>query len=273
MEPFSPITLGVRLRTLNLGDFVLTETEHQPKQRLPRHCHELANIAFVLSGSFTEVLDRKSIECEPQSLLIKPAGEAHANRYGQAGMHCLLIELTNQQSDAGFVYSRALNEVTHLRIGNMAALGWRIYKELRLMDSATPLAIEGLILELLATISRQRNVSIGRVPPYWLNQVKDLLETHFSQEMKLARLAALVNVHPVHLARAFRQHFGCTIGDYVRNVRINFACDQLRHSDKSIAEIALAAGFADQSHFSRVLKMNFGVTPKQFRTNLRSSLR
>lgn len=97
---FSPITLGERLRTITAGGFVLTETVHPPNQQLSRHSHELTNIAFVLNGSFTEVLGRKSIECRPQSLLIKPAGETHANIYGRAGVRCLLIELQRQQVEA-----------------------------------------------------------------------------------------------------------------------------------------------------------------------------
>jgi AraC family transcriptional regulator len=99
-QHFSPITLGERLRTITAGGFVLTETVHPANHQLSRHCHELTNIAFVLNGSFTEVLDRKSFECRPQSLLIKPAGEAHANSYGSAGVRCLLIELQRQQVEA-----------------------------------------------------------------------------------------------------------------------------------------------------------------------------
>ncbi len=72
---FSPITLGERLQTTNAAGFVLTETTHQPNHDLPRHNHELPNIAFVLNGSFTEILDGRSIDCYPQSLLVKPAGE------------------------------------------------------------------------------------------------------------------------------------------------------------------------------------------------------
>ena len=85
IQKFSPITLGSRLKTAEVAGLVLTETTHLPNYRLHRHHHELTNIAFVLNGSFTEVLDRKSIECQPQSLLIKPAGEAHANHYGRRG--------------------------------------------------------------------------------------------------------------------------------------------------------------------------------------------
>ena len=154
---FSPITLGARLRTAEVAGFVLTETTHQPNHRLPRDHHELTNIAFVLQGSFDEILDRRSIDCQPQSLLIKPAGEAHANRYGTAGMRCLVIEFQQRRLESLHCWSQAINQVSHIRGGNLSLLGMRIYKEFRLMDAATPLAIEGLMLELVAGLSRQRS--------------------------------------------------------------------------------------------------------------------
>jgi len=269
MTQFSPITLGSRLKTAKVGEFVLTETTHLPNHRLHRHNHELTNIAFVLNGSFTEVLDRRSIECQSQSLLIKPAGEAHANVYGGHGMRCLLIEVCQRQLESLQSWSQPLNQVTHSRGGDFSMLGMRIYKEFRLMDGATPLAIEGLMLELVAGLSRQLNSSFDSKRPRWLERTREILEADFHDSISLARVAEAVDVHPVHLARVFRKHFGCTPGEYVRHLRIDFACRELSHSDASLVEIALNAGFAHQAHFSRVFKAQTGMTPTEFRTSLR----
>ena len=73
----------------------------------------------------------------------------------------------------------------------------------------------------------------------------------------------------MHLARAFRKHFGCTPGEYVRHLRIEFASRELSKSDTPLVEIALAAGFAHQSHFSRIFKRQTGMTPSAFRAALR----
>jgi len=270
-KQFSPITLGERLKTTTTtAGFVLTETTHQPNQNLPRHYDERTNIAFVIDGSFTEMLDRRSVECIPGSLLIKPPGEAHANRYGSAGMRCLLIEMHRQQLATLQPWSTALDQVTHVRGGTLSMLGRRIYKEFCLMDGASPLAIEGLVLEFVAGLSRQSmNPSKGK-RPRWLDQAREILEADFHDSVELACVAAAVDIHPVHLAREFRRYFGCTPGDYVRHLRIDFACRQLSGSDRPLVEIALAAGFAHQSHFSRVFKAQTGMTPSEFRTAHRS---
>jgi AraC family transcriptional regulator len=80
-----------------------------------------------------------------------------------------------------------------------------------------------------------------------------------------------VGVHPVTLARAFRRAFGCTVGEYVRRLRIERAARQLADSDLSLAEIALGAGFSDQSHFSNLFRRHTGLSPFQFRRAIRST--
>jgi AraC family transcriptional regulator len=75
----------------------------------------------------------------------------------------------------------------------------------------------------------------------------------------------VVGVHPVTLARGFRRAYGCTLGEYVRRQRIENACRQLLDSAASLAEIALANGFADQSHFSNTFHRYTVMTPARYR--------
>lgn len=266
---FSPVTLGKRLKTINASGFVLTETTHQPNQALPRHHHELTNIAFVLNGAFSEILDRRTIDCYPQSVLVKPSGEPHANSYGSDGMRCLLIEVQPKKLAALGSWSKALDEVRHVRGGASSALGMRIYKEFRLMDSASPLAIEGLVLELVADLSRRSTLQSERKSARWLQKAREILHAHSSEAIRLNDIARAVDIHPVHLAREFRKAYGCTPGEYLRAVRIEFCCTRLASSDDSLVEIALTAGFSSQSHFSRVFKRHTGTTPTEYRSSYR----
>ena len=267
---FSPITLGEKLINLEIDDFAFTETVHKPNQRLARHYHEHANIAFILNGSFTEILDRRSFECSPQSLVIKPAGEAHANHYGRSGMHCFLIEVKPQKVKSLRSLSKTFDQINHVRGGMFSMLAMRIWKEMRVMDSASPLAIEGLSFELIAELSRHSNFVSERKLPYWLKHVREFLHAHFSEPINLANVAKIVDVHPVHLAREFRKFYGCTLGEYVRGLRIEFACRKLSTSDMPLVEISLAAGFSHQAHFSRIFKRQIGMTAREFRSLHRS---
>jgi AraC-like DNA-binding protein len=64
-----------------------------------------------------------------------------------------------------------------------------------------------------------------------------------------SEIAAEAGVHPGYLAREFRKHYGSTVGAYLRRMRIEYACRELMDSSVAVANIATAAGFADQSHF------------------------
>ena len=75
----------------------------------------------------------------------------------------------------------------------------------------------------------------------------------------------MVNVHPTHLCRAFRRHYRCTPGDYIRQLRIERARQYLAGSDTPLAEIALRVGYSDQGHFAAAFKRLTGFTPSQFR--------
>jgi AraC family transcriptional regulator len=270
MPRFSPITLGEKLVNLEIDGFAFTETAHKPNQTLARHYHEHANIAFILRGSFTEILDRRRFECSPQSLIIKPAGEAHANHYGRGGMHCFLIEVKPQKVESLQSLSKTFDRINHVRGGMFSMLAMRIWKEMRVMDSASSLAIEGLSFELIAELSRHSNFVSERRLPHWLKRVREILHANFSESISLANVAKTVDVHPVHLAREFRKFYGCTLGEYVRGLRIEFACRQLSGSDMPLVEISLAAGFSHQAHFSRIFKRQIGISPSEFRSLHRS---
>lgn len=266
---FSPITLGVPLKSMEVGGFILTETAHAPCLTLPRHVHELANISFVLKGSFTEVVNRRPQECGPLSLLMKPAGEVHSNKYGRSGARCLIVEVTQGRLEAIRPHSKVFNSTEHLRGGLLPALALRVYKEFRLRDKASPLIIEGLLLEMLGQATRRDAPASPIAAPHWLRHARDLCHEHFTQPISLVGIAASVDVHPAHLARTFRKHYQCSVGEYVKRLRLDYAARKLALSDKSLVEIASAAGFYDHSHFTRAFKVHTGMTPTAYRATLK----
>jgi AraC family transcriptional regulator len=95
--------------------------------------------------------------------------------------------------------------------------------------------------------------------------VRELLRDRFSENLSLAEVAAAVNISADHLARSFRRCHGCTMGEYVRRLRVDFACRRLAASEVPLVELALDAGFTDQSHFTKTFKRHMGVTPAVFR--------
>ena len=136
------------------------------------------------------------------------------------------------------------------------------------VDAAGPLSIEALTLEMLVQATRL-DVMRDRNPPRWLQQAREVIHEQFLESLSLSSIAELVGVHAAHLAKMFRRHYGCTVGDYVRMLRLDYSAKLLAQFDKGLSSIALVVGFYDQSHFARLFKLRFGVTPGDFRVDLR----
>ncbi|WP_250846723.1 helix-turn-helix transcriptional regulator [Aquisphaera insulae] len=245
------------------------ECVYTPQSRvcLPWHMHENAYLYLVVSGVCEERLGRKARIVESSSLVFHPAGEPHSNRWDDAGGRVFHIEFSRSRIAAIGEYVPIRTSPTEVRRGPAEWLATRLYREYQKRDDLSPLVMEGLALEILAEISRPGTAEPGHTPPRWLCQARELLHDRFNEPLALNEVATSVGIHPVHLARSFRRHFGCTPGDYLRRIRVEFACHQLAHTDTPLIEIALAAGFADQSHFTRTFRRHMRQTPGEFRRN------
>jgi AraC family transcriptional regulator len=268
-KEFGPFSSGVTRRKVELNGLILTDTTHSPNQKLPRHRHELANVLFLLKGSFNETISGRTQTCRRLSLFIRPPGELHSNEYDSTGTRCLIIGLESKWRALMIPLSDVLDRPSLNRSANIAGLGLKLRREIMMADPASALSIEGLLLELIAQVIRSSRPDRGSRRPAWLAQTREVLHAHFADNLSLAQLADQVGVHPVHLARTFKHFHKCTIGDYVRNLRIEFAERELTSSDRPLAEIALMAGFCAQSHFSTVFKCHTGLTPAKYRGAVR----
>lgn len=262
--------LGSTLKTHEVSGFRLTEAVYTPGMNLPHHSHELAKFCFVLSGSYTETLGRQKRARKQSALVYQPPDMTHAEAHDEPGHH-LLLEIEPWRLRHTRQYAPRLDSVAELSDGVPLSLAARLYHEFRKPDEFSALTIEGLALELLAETFRDSLRHAERRPPRWLHQVTEMLRAHFAENLSLTELAATVQIHPAHLARTFRRFQRCTVGEFVRRLRIDYARRRLAESNDPLAEIALAAGFADQTHFSRSFKRLVGMTPARFRALFRKS--
>ena len=113
--------------------------------------------------------------------------------------------------------------------------------------------------------TRRRTADRFDTGPPWLEPVASSIHERVSEPVRVVDLAMQAGVHPVHLARTFRRHYGCTIGEYSRRLRIERARHALADGDRSICAIALSNGFSDQAHFTRRFKELIGVPPGEYR--------
>jgi AraC family transcriptional regulator len=249
--------------------FTVTPGRHARGSAIGWHDHESPTICCVLQGGFTESWRGGSVIASPGTIKVTPAGDRHCDSFAKSDVRGLLVEVAPERVDAIRPYSQVLDQRQSLQGGSAATIARRLNEELRLPDDAALLAIEGLLLELVATVSRRERGACARRGPSWLLAARDLIHADPTAHLSLAGVAETVGVHPITLARGFRAGFGCSVGTYLRRLRVELAGRWLVETDLPLAEIALAAGFCDQSHFSNLFRRAVGVTPSDYRRQSR----
>ncbi len=249
---------------------LLAETSYLPYARISKHSHDHAYFCFVRRGIFSETVGNRTHTRGPSMLIFHPPYEEHSDSFQRLGGSCFNIQVDNSLLGHAREHGLRLEGSSHFQGGLLLSLSMRLYHEARRQDDLSDLVIEGLVLEILAEASRSQYCFSEGKPPRWLERAREIIHAHFSERLSLAGIAESVGIHPVHLARSFRQYYHCTVGDYVQRTRIEFTCRKISASDATLAEISSAAGFFDQSHFAKTFKQLTGMTPGKYRESVRS---
>ena len=261
-------TLGQAGRRIVLAGLILTETRHAPRTTIDSHAHIRAGINLVLGGRYGERV-RGSFQIHPPAtLIVKPAGEPHANRFEESGARCLLLEFELTAIERLGMMAVPLSRPEVLRLGSLAGLVPLLLRALR--AELPPVALEEAVLRLLEHTGGQYRLTSDRGHPGWLNAARDRIHATTPKRVRLGELAMEAGVHPAHLSETFRATFGVTITRYVERLRLERDVTALAATDDPVGRIALQAGFYDHSHFSRVFRRATGVTSSEFRGSLRS---
>lgn len=259
------ITLGKRRLSQLAGGFEFAECEHDPALVLPTHAHHRAHLCYVIEGVIQEGVGAREFEVAPGSLIVKGAAVEHWNRFGGQSCLTVAIEIDPERVERLREAAPRFDEMRILASRPMQRIVKQLVVEMRLREHACPLVLEGLALQLIGTIANPSRDTSRHGIPAWLRRAHDLLRDPQALEGGLAGIAALVGVHPVHLARSFRENYGCTVGEYVRGHRIDAAKRLLAESDLSISQVAAEVGFSDQPHLTRLFRRVLGVTPAVYR--------
>jgi AraC family transcriptional regulator len=255
------------------GDFSVSELAFGSNFRLPPHHHEPACISLLASGTMEKGFGPRIYQLPASSMITIPPGETHTDHFGDQGSRIVVIQVNGGMAKRHPIMEpglKLLDEIVEKRGPQFDGFARRLSDELRTPDDLSGLAVSGLVFELISSLGRddRRERARGAQPP-WLSKVLDYLHTHDDHKVNIEDVAAEVDLHPGYLARTFRQHIGVPLGSYAREIRLERAAAELSATDDRILDIALSAGFTDQSHLTRLFRRHFGVTPAQYRSRVK----
>jgi AraC family transcriptional regulator len=259
---------GGRFTRAVVGSFEVTRLEFPANFRHGAFAPERDYLVVVLHGAVCKTFAGDTTTLSRGSFATLPAGSTHSSSFAPEGTQVLAVRAAPGCEPGAF--GSMLSRRRHVRASASSTLGWRMASELDAGDASWSLALEGLVLQLLATAGRA-SLEPTRGAGAWVSTVRDALHDQAPGPVSLERLAAAVGRHPTHVARAFRREYGLTVCQYARALTLDWAASQLLLDDASLARVALEAGFVDQSHFTRAFRRHTGVTPGRYRELLRPS--
>jgi AraC family transcriptional regulator len=249
----------------SVQSFVVVRCRYKDNEALPEHSHENPSISVLLRGSCPELSSLKTRQSPAGQVMFYPLGESHSARLFDKEGDVLNVEILPKLQEWLCTNDVATERPVSLRDPFCLEIGLRLEHEIGNPDALSELSVQALALELVCRVLRA-GASERKRPTTWIKVVREILHDRFINPPSLTELAGVVQVHPVHLARAFRKRYGCSVGTYVCALRVEAALKALRDSDRSIAAIAIEMGFADQSHLCRATNKYAGMSPSRLRS-------
>lgn len=241
-------------------DAVLTRLVHPRARHVPKHEHPWPYFALILGGIYEEEGRRGFNQYQGFTLGFHPAYTRHTGIVPACGASFFSVEIGESWLD-DFRGPHALNQAVYeLHAGEITWLAVKLYREYCAGEDACDLAMESLLWEMLGAAGRVQHLHRHPEPEWWRRAI-DLLHDRFRENVRISELAEEAGVHPVYFARAFRRVTGKNPGAYLRNLRVQHACRKLLYREMPLSEIAAEAGFADQSHMTRMFQKLLRATP------------
>lgn len=250
-------------KTIYLDGITLTDTVYT-HSKVDWHYHEHAYFTFILEGNVIEGNKKELYNCTPGSLLFHNWQEPHYNIKPDGFTRGFHIEIEKHWFDALNFDANALQGSININNPDLKFLLYKIFRETKIEDTASQLSVQGLLLQTLSVLLRNEQTSLSS-KPLWVNKIKEILHDGFSDTLTLNYLSAAVGIHPVHLSRDFPKYFNCSLGDYIRKLRVERSLSLISCRGMDLTQIAFECGFSDQSHFTRCFKALNGLNPSQYR--------
>ena len=246
---------------------MLAEAIHRHDWLDREHAFVDAHFTLLLRGAFAETAGSWTRAMHPLSVAFSPPSFGHRDHTGRGG--ALLFTVWLRRSIA----EEFLNHADFWRVPHLwesapapAALPLlRLYTDLsNTPESLDDFEVEDRLAQMIGSAhSQQRSRETRR--PRWVDCARDSITDCPHMPLRVTDLAREARVHPVHFSRTFRQFVGVGPAEYRARARVVAGCRLAASTSLPLSRVALAAGFADQSHMTRAFSRVLGIGPAAYR--------
>lgn len=235
---------------------------HSASNSIKPHRHDWVCLTLPVLGAVTEEYEHEAVTVNGPAVVLHPAGHFHANEIHKLGLDCLSIRFDPAWLSR-FGFDLTLKRSVVWQGSEIPRRGRHLF--------ASWARNEMTERDLAGATANFIDFAINQPPlqqPSWMKFVVDKMRE--LEPPSTAALAKELGLHPAWLARAYKQHKGEGLASTRCRGRMEVAAALLRESEERLSEIAVAAGFCDQSHMTRVCLAFTGKTPLQLRRDVQA---
>lgn len=243
------------------------------------HRHQFYEIFYILEGSISHTMNGKTSVLQTGDMVFLDMNDIHCfwRTPGNTCKHrdiILQVDFFEELCDfLGEEFRTAymdgtLSRKIHLSIEQMEQYENRITNAILTssMNNAYKTAsIRALCISLLNNLVEEKIHNNDSYYPMWFRELLGRFHMNDFLKLGLDEIVEPFHFNKSYLCRCFRQYTGCTMTDYLNQLRLQQAAFQLQYTDNTILSICNNVGFSSVSYFNKIFKSVYGVSPKDFR--------
>ena len=256
--------LGPNVKSFEDSCFKLSLTHYESNCQIQKHYHENNYISILTKGKYTEKGNNESIVVNPGNILFRPKSYTHEDVFERNGGTCFNIEFKSEWKERLDINPDLPDEFRNYKAGSFPSLYSLL---LNFQNNCGEEFYSEFICDWLFQINNKNSYNKHQS---YIQKVKNILENEIELFHSLNSLSERVFVHPVYLARAFKEKTGVTIGMYQLKMKLENAFFLLLNTSLTVSDISDRNGFYDDAHFIRSFKSVYTISPHKFRLTIKS---
>lgn len=247
---------GTTENSIKTESFNISITNHLANSEILKHSHAKPYLCLLVSGIYNEKSNIDNlVSCG--DVIYRTADYEHSNSFYDKDSLCLNIEINNQE--------HLMNQNNFVLPTSQSKQKGRIeiYKVLYALKQRLP----NDLLDIYCYESMLTHIKMSRIKGnlIWIKEIKEIINDNPTSPLSLEKLSLEFGLHPNYIVRKFKEVTGHKLSDYLTKIRLENSIKHLIKTESSMTEIAINAGFYDQSHFNRNFKNYLATTPLTFR--------
>lgn len=261
---------------------IIHETNSEPREQ---HYHQNLDLLYVLAGAVDVVIDDRTFELKPEDMILINSNKRHkfensgnllAIRFeidyyllSQAVGSTQILFLCNSVVDKNSAYDKLRQQMKEIvRYNYSSGLMDKCY-----LQSLNYELLHILVANFMVKTDEARVLFNNDAEKERISEIQSYIQGHYQAAISLNDLADQMYLTPAYLSKYIKKKFGMTFVDYLNNIRLFHAVDELIYTNKSLTHIAMDNGFCTSAAFNKSFKKVFNMSPGEYRKTAENNQR